>query len=370
MIDSIEIRNYRNLNELKINSLAHVNLITGKNNAGKSSLLEAVAINAQNGSIAILDAIIRHRGEYFIDESKKNLLENKIKCYSSLFTGRIADYKSEGSISINTVDTKQRSNNPISIRLIKYYYTDLNDQYPHGLRQTKIIEDDKSERLTVGFNVGLEVKYNGHSTIIPFDKDPYSNIMLPLFDSKACQFIRSYDFDVSGIAALWDNITLTDKENSVIEALRVIEPRIDRIAFIQEYTTERTCVIKLLNEKSVFPIRSMGDGINRVLTIILAMVNSENGYFLIDEFENGLHHSVQRKLWDIIFKLSERLNVQVFATTHSEDSIYSFQQVLNERENKTDGKLIRLENKKGRIVETEFDSESLQVIAKANIEIR
>ena len=65
----------------------------------------------------------------------------------------------------------------------------------------------------------------------------------------------------------------------------------------------------------------MGDGINRILTIILAMVNCENGYLLIDEFENGLHYSVQEKLWEIIFYLAKRLNIQVFATTHSNDTI-------------------------------------------------
>jgi AAA15 family ATPase/GTPase len=71
----------------------------------------------------------------------------------------------------------------------------------------------------------------------------------------------------------------------------------------------------------------MGDGMNRILTIILALVNSDNGCLLIDEFENGLHYTVQENLWRIIFHLSKELNIQVFATTHSEDCIKGFQSV-------------------------------------------
>ena len=112
------------------------------------------------------------------------------------------------------------------------------------------------------------------------------------------------------------------------------------------------------------------DGINRILTIILSLVNSENGYFLIDEIENGLHHSVQEKLWEIIFNLSEKLNIQVFATTHSEDTIKSFENIINSSSNKIEGKLIRLENKNNSIRQIEFDANELKIATDNDIEIR
>ena len=74
----------------------------------------------------------------------------------------------------------------------------------------------------------------------------------------------------------------------------------------------------------------MGDGINRILTIILAMLNCENGVLLIDEFENGLHYSVQHQLWKVINDLSTKLNVQVFATTHSMDTLRSLSELIND----------------------------------------
>ena len=60
-------------------------------------------------------------------------------------------------------------------------------------------------------------------------------------------------------------------------ALRIIEPDVERIAFIEESPRERTAVVKLKSISNVLPLKSMGDGINRILTIILALVNSDNG---------------------------------------------------------------------------------------------
>ena len=129
--------------------------------------------------------------------------------------------------------------------------------------------------------------------------------------------------------------------------------------------------MKLSGVRDVSPLRSMGDGVNRILTIILAMVNAENGYLLIDEFENGLHYSVQEQLWKIIFQTAKILNVQVFATTHSNDCIRSFGNVLNSGDYDSDsGKLIRLDRKGDEVFDTDFNAEELHTANVQNIEIR
>ncbi len=42
---------------------------------------------------------------------------------------------------------------------------------------------------------------------------------------------------------------------------------------------------------------------------------------LIDEIENGIHHTVMRDLWEVIVKHSRESNTQIFATTHSYECI-------------------------------------------------
>jgi AAA15 family ATPase/GTPase len=112
----------------------------------------------------------------------------------------------------------------------------------------------------------------------------------------------------------------------------------------------------------------MGDGINRILYIVLSMVNAQNGYLLIDEFENGLHYSVQKKIWSIIFSLAERLNVQVFVTTHSSDCIKAFGSQWEGNKDKATMHRIDYKNKKHSVMP--YDLSDLDDALSTNTEVR
>ncbi len=109
----------------------------------------------------------------------------------------------------------------------------------------------------------------------------------------------------------------------------------------------------------------MGDGVNRMLTVILALLNCREGVFMIDEFETGLYYTVQTKLWEIVFMLAEKLNIQVFVTTHSSDCIRSFAKV-----NKGQGTLIRLEEHEGEFSITSYSDSELIFATNNQIELR
>ena len=104
MLNSLNIRNYRSLKELKISSLGKVNLITGKNNTGKSTILEAIALYAGKGDLSIIYQFLSERGENFKQsDTNKNPTESNIKSLSSLFTNRLVGFESENIISIGAV---------------------------------------------------------------------------------------------------------------------------------------------------------------------------------------------------------------------------------------------------------------------------
>jgi len=384
MIDSIEIRNYRNLKELKINSFARVNLITGKNNVGKSSLLEAIAIYVSKADLSMLYELLNERGEYYNQPDKSNnFLGTNEKTLSSIFSDRKTSYNKENGVIIRI---KERGNSETTNALhmhFVYYIEESNPQIENGSKifstghKIKIIDEGSYDDIVnynladyhIGFVIELVMGMGGRVFLSLESANPLlQNYKIPVVNN--IQFIRTRNIEKENNGKLWDSVTLTPKEEYVIDALKIIEPNTERIAFIDDSSVQRRPIIKLKNNNNLFPIKSMGDGINRIFTIILAMVNAENGYLLIDEFENGLHHTVQTKLWEIIFKLSERLNVQVFATTHSNDSIRSFEQVLNSKDDKTLGKFIRLDYKKGQIRETELGADDLEVVVDHNIEMR
>jgi len=59
---------------------------------------------------------------------------------------------------------------------------------------------------------------------------------------------------------------------------------------------------------------------------------SRNGVLLIDEIDNGLHHSVMPNLWTILDQLVEKHQVQVFGTTHNDDMMRSALEAFAGRE--------------------------------------
>ncbi|MBL8971571.1 MAG: ATP-binding protein [Myxococcales bacterium] len=122
------------------------------------------------------------------------------------------------------------------------------------------------------------------------------------------------------------------------------------------------------------PLRSLGDGFGRILQLVLKLLPARGGFLLIDEFENGLHFSVQEKLWTLLLRMAERLDIQVFATTHSWDCIESFTRAAHANK-AAEGLLFRLGHSvrtsdRGLIIATVFDEDQLYSITQADVEVR
>ena len=83
-----------------------------------------------------------------------------------------------------------------------------------------------------------------------------------------------------------------------------------------------------LNE--LLPLGMTGDGLRRYLNIVAASANPMTNIILIDEIDNGLHYSAYKKLWEAIFALATKTNKQVFVTTHSKETLYYLNEMLQE----------------------------------------
>ena len=121
MIDSISIKNYKNLSGLDVPQLARINLISGKNNIGKSSFLEAIGLHISDD---MLFTIFDTRGEVYKSSPSRNDFdyENQNQnTFASLFTDRIVNVSGDNEININDGD------NSLFIRFVKYIEMDGDD---------------------------------------------------------------------------------------------------------------------------------------------------------------------------------------------------------------------------------------------------
>lgn len=365
MIDSFEIKNYRNLDGLKIKSFGKVNLIAGKNNTGKTNFLQALELFVSDFSIEILKSHFIKRRELEIrkyrNENSSNIENLNFEVFSNLFKDRIVNDIFEENIILKSLDKSTKVNIA--------FLAETDDNEFSRFRQMTL-EEVKGSDLSL-IRKGLEINVNNERVrLIAFNRD-FSRTFFGITKSDVkFQFIETDSIEKGLNSSLWDNIALSESENYIIDALKIIDESIERLTFIGENNSERYAVVKIKNKNKVIPLKTMGDGINRILTIILALANVENGYLFIDEFENGLHYSVQEDLWKIIFHLAEQLNIQIFATTHSNDCIDAFQKVVNSPQNNVSGQYIRLENKNNEIREVSYSDDEIKYASENDIEVR
>jgi hypothetical protein len=226
----------------------------------------------------------------------------------------------------------------------------------------------------------LVVKAGGTRRLIPLD---YSGrygyrgrrVLSDFGDDSliSCVFVSPYEGEKTApLGTLWDKIALSDLEKDVVEALRIIETDITAVSMVggEGPRQSRTAIVRTSGLPRPVPLRSFGDGLNRLFGIVLSLVNAKDGLLLIDEFENGMHHTVQADAWRAVFRLASRLDIQVVATSHSWDAIEAFQKAASEVAAEEEGVLIRLTRKGEDIIPTLFRKEELAIATRDRIEVR
>jgi AAA15 family ATPase/GTPase len=107
----------------------------------------------------------------------------------------------------------------------------------------------------------------------------------------------------------------------------------------------------------------------RLASLVLAIGNAPKGVVLVDEIENGLHHSILPKVWRAIGEVARQFNTQVFATTHSLECIMAAHRAFSESE-RYDFRLHRLERINETIRAVTYDQETLEAAIETGLEVR
>jgi ABC-type dipeptide/oligopeptide/nickel transport system ATPase component len=334
MLTELTIRNFRLFRDITVRGLARVNLLVGKNNSGKSCLLEAVRIYVAKGSPAVLAQLVDDRDEYFEPELAQDgyetvgPTENPLRF---LFHGYHLPSPGDEGISIGTP-----GDNSAVLRLTTGLFRLVDGE--NGVPSLLSVAAEDSENLG-DLEMRFVADYSGEPQfrmLLTSSLRSYARRVAERYrkDSEPVQSVPPQSATNEMIPLLWDAVNLTDVEGEVVKCVQMMDPRVTGIAVIGvskkraiQRVQDRLPVVRVSDSNERIPLKSMGDGMLRLFHIVLALVNAKDGFLLIDEFENGVHWSVQPKLWETVFRLAKELNVQVFATTHSRDCVKAFAEV-------------------------------------------
>jgi ABC-type branched-subunit amino acid transport system ATPase component len=193
--------------------------------------------------------------------------------------------------------------------------------------------------------------------------------------ATSVQFISTASLTQESLARLYDRVVLANEEDLVVRALNAVEENtITKIAAVERsesggYGSSRGIVVGLRGSVEPVPLGNLGDGMTRMLAIALSLVAARNGYLLVDEIDTGLHYTVMRKMWKLVFETATRLNVCVYATTHSYDCVHALAAIARPGVQQ-DGEvsLIRVDRERPDAVH--FSEREITLLAEREIEAR
>ena len=169
------------------------------------------------------------------------------------------------------------------------------------------------------------------------------------------------------IAERFAKLQVENKANIILDFLRLIEPRLKELTLI--YMGGKPILHGGLATGRLLPLPLMGDGMGRLADVSMIICNAQNGICLIDEIENGLHHSIMKTIWKAIGEAARQFNCQIFATTHSRECIIAAHEAFSENET-YDFRLHRLDRVNGTIKAVTYDQETLEAAIETDMEVR
>jgi hypothetical protein len=157
------------------------------------------------------------------------------------------------------------------------------------------------------------------------------------------------------------------RQDELVNTLQLIEPRLKQLA-----VSVADGIPMIYGDIGIgrrVPMSQMGEGMVRLLSLILEITNASGGSVLIDEIETGFHYSVMNSVWMTIAAAAHRSNTQIFATTHSFECIRAAHESFLLRE-EYDFRLHRLDRIKGETRSVTYDSEMLAAAMASDFEVR
>lgn len=264
MLQSIHVQGFKSFRDTQVGPLKKVNLILGGQNAGKTSLLEAVYAS-MSPDLENVGAVFRLSEGNDRQRFSKSALGNPKLCLWSRFddghelcvAGRlVADIPIVGS---------------------------------------------KSSR-TINLNGVLVSKWNNQDSPLP---------ALPISVHLPTQFEQ---------VNLFGRVIIARKKKQLLELLQKIEPRLESLDAVSP-DGEQRIYADLTGLTEALPVQQLGHGFSRLLVLFSQLLVSESKLMLVDEIENGIHYSALPTLFDGIKLVAKERDIQSLITTHSWDCL-------------------------------------------------
>lgn len=309
--DKMTIKNYKCFDEdgASIETLKLINVIIGKNNSGKSSVIDIFKFLTTNdksffksrrdGNEPTIDFEHKMNEELIRQSFSKSAYGGGIQAsnhqeYGMTFVGSIMRYTVNRNVD-KALYGVNRNIHPSAERYIQIYLskiaTPLAEKHFSHLSAERDIQPESQ-----GSDLSVRTNGTGATNLIQtiINKNNYNSNLIEK--------------------------TLLEKLNEITKP----DINFTRI-LVQQNETDNWEIYFESDDDGRVPLSKMGSGIKTVLLVLILLhvkprienKNPNEYVFALEELENNLHPSLQRRLYYFIYKFAKLNNCYFFLTTHS-----------------------------------------------------
>ena len=358
MIKSISFENFRGLKGLELPELSQITLLTGKNNAGKSSILEGVFLLMDHALAESFVRINNYRGIYVRMEP------------SSLWAPAFYGLNTDISIRIQAkIDDElcsiiySKDNNFIATDNTSVIQNTVNQFAITGKSNYTLKYHFKRSNYTEDGNFST----NGTGLFRNITTSLPNNQIRPMPDVAYINSVTLFN-GVENLVSDWlGKMELNGKKDKIVKALRYIEKDMSNLITI---TNQGQVQVYAKIADQTLPVRLSGDGLYRLLYILLTIMANPDSIILIDEIETGFHYTMYETLWQLVAEAVVENNCQIIATTHSYECIENAISGINKAGFETRFCMYRIEHSNGENRAIRYDEELARLSIDMNLEVR
>ncbi len=276
-ITSFHLENFKQFENLDIENIGQFNIITGDNNTGKTSVLEALLVERSFGTF-------------------KNKLSNVFNKYK-----RFNDTRND--FFLQYFNSKSLSNIKIGVHF-KFggYYFELNIKNNNGIIINEIQE--------------LPVE-------IPERMNAIAN------DLNFIPFYFGYEHRLTGLYSQYINKSQTEHKR-LIDSAKAILKDINDIRIDLTTCNEGILLIGREGKDVNMPLGTFGDGFVNTFRLLIEIVHFSEHRIMVDEIDSGIYYKRMKDFWKTVLKVCKLNKVQLFATTHNNECIKFFEEAISE----------------------------------------
>lgn len=298
MFRNICIKNFRGIKECSFLNFSRVNFFYGRNNSGKSTVLESLFLLSGISTPIILIRENSMRDYSRLSESDISAFFYNFDTEKEICFSAIEDAGIGRSASISTI-SKQAMTFSTDMGAVQEFRTN-GTKSDFGLSYSFSVGDDFKK------NVSMKIKENTSGV----------SVSIPRINGYAEKYVTVYLPPVFQFSVMLDKlaeIIKNKQKQNIINGLRIIEDGVKDIAILNNE------VFVDIGLNQFVPLKLMGDGMKKILSILISVYTCNGGAVIVDEIDNGLHYSAISPLIRLISEACNRYNVQFFASTHSKE---------------------------------------------------